>query len=135
MNPEQLLQVYVLSLGIFLISVAGMELIAPFTMFQGWRRWVSHRIFPLYGVSLVIMGFPLTQYRHADIPAIGYVVFAIGLVVVFSGPFILLYPEKIRAMVSEIAETAGEDGVRRLVFIDAAMRLIAGGVFVYSYFA
>ncbi len=93
-----------------------------------WRVWVANRFFPFHGVALIFIGLPLTIYK-------GYlskVIFIIGLFIVLMGPFVLIYPEKIRGVFSE-SESALSDRERRaMIYVDALVRFSAGAVFFIS---
>lgn len=95
--------------------------------FRFWMRWFGHRLFFLHGAVLIVLGFPLTFYNGKW----STFVFIAGLLMVLTGPFILIYPEKIRTSFDEIAEEAGEESLRGLVVFDAAVRVVAGVLFIY----
>jgi hypothetical protein len=62
----------------------------PYKSFLTWKEWISCRFFRFHGAALIVIGFPLTIYN-------GYlssVIFLIGLVVVFTGPVILIYRKR-----------------------------------------
>jgi uncharacterized protein YjeT (DUF2065 family) len=63
------------------------------------------------------------------------IIFIIGAVLALSGPFILIYPEKIRTMFNSISEEMDDAGVRRIIYIDALLRILAGVLFVACYIA
>jgi hypothetical protein len=134
MTVDRILSAYLLSLGIFLITIAAAEFIAPRLMFLVWGKWVRSRWFFLHGLILIIMGFPLTQYDSPANPIIAKIIFGIGLIIVFTGPFVLLYPGNVRKVVTEFSDLMGERGIRRFIYVDAALRLAAGTLFVCSYF-
>jgi hypothetical protein len=93
-----------------------------------WKNWVSMRIFPLHGLALIMIGLPLTTYK-------GYLsslIFFIGLIIVLTGPFILIYPEKIRNVFSSSGNLFQEKDIKIMIYMDAFFRLGAGSVFLIS---
>ncbi len=122
-----MISLYVLTLGIIFASMGSVELTLRERAFRFWMRWFNHRLFFMHGAALIILGFPLTFYNGKW----SAFVFIVGLVMVLTGPFILIYPEKIRNSFSEIGSEAGEESLRGLVVFDAAVRVVAGILFVY----
>lgn len=120
------INIYVLAFGIALVAIAAAELFYPAAAFRLWRGWVSHNLFRLHGLVLVASGFPLTLFRGAMHGG----VFALGFVIVLTAPFILIYPEKIRRMFETISLEMDEDGVRRVMYIEAFVRAAAGIFFI-----
>lgn len=121
---------FILFFGIIQIIIAFVEVFMPYKSFLTWKVWISCRYFPLHGAALIAAGLPLTAYN-------GYlssIIFFIGIVVVFTGPVILLYPEKIREAFSFSSETLGENGVKKIVRFDALMRLAAGMILLVSFY-
>ena len=111
-----------------IISVA--EFIFPERSFLAWRIWISSRYFPLHGAALILTGFPLTIYS-------GYlssVIFFIGIVVVLTGPFILIYPEKIREAFDYSAGIFEQKNIKKIIRFDSAVRLATGIVLIVSYY-
>jgi hypothetical protein len=125
-----MLQMYVFIYGLVLVTASVFEFTAPMKTFRYWHYYVSSRGFFLHGVILITAGFPLVMYRGVFSP----VVFVIGVIVVLTGPFILLYPEKVRAMYGSVTEEVDDRGMKRLVYFDASIRLTAGMIFTASYF-
>jgi hypothetical protein len=128
---QQAVNIYVLLLGIALILIGTVELSAPLRIFKLWKQWISKRLFPLHGALLILLGIPLTMYRGP----LSEIIFIIGAVLALSGPFILIYPEKIRTMFNSISEEMNDAGVRRIIYIDALLRILAGVLFVACYIA
>lgn len=121
---------FILFFGIIQLTIAFVEFIMPYKTFITWKIWISCRFFPLHGAALIVVGFPLIIYS-------GYlssVIFLIGLVVVFTGPVILIYPEKIREAFSYSSETFQEGSLKKIVRFDAVVRMAAGIILVMSFF-
>lgn len=108
--------------------ISLVEFFFPLRSFLVWKIWIANRYFPVHGLALIFIGLPLTLYK-------GYlssVIFIIGLFIVFTGPFILIYPEKIRKAFNDSAGSFDDNQVRGIVFIDAFFRLCAGLIFLVS---
>lgn len=125
-----MIQIYAALLGMGLMVQGIAEFLAPGRIFRLWMKWIRHRLYFFHGLILIIGGFPLTAYRGR----FSGVIFALGLIIVFTGPFILIYPEKIRK-VFETME-AHEDGavIRHLMYADAFVRVLSGGFLAAAYF-
>ena len=121
---------FILFFGIIQLIVALVEILLPYKSFLTWKTWISCRFFPFHGAALIFIGFPLTIYN-------GYlssVIFFIGLVVVFTGPVILIYPEKIREAFSFSSETFQEGSLKKIVRFDAVMRFAVGIILLISFY-
>jgi hypothetical protein len=81
-----------LILGSTQIILAIIELLFPQRIFLIWKKFTLSRFYPLYGIILILIGLPLTAYKGY----LSLVIFFIALFIVFSGAFILFYPEKIK---------------------------------------
>jgi len=120
---------FVLIFGIIQLLISIMEFVFPGRSFRLWNFWISNRFFPVHGAFLIFTGFPLIMYK-------GYlssIIFYIGLVVVLSGPFVLIYPEKIREAFSFSSETFKEQNLKKIVRFDAFVRLITSVILIFSY--
>lgn len=122
-----MISLYVIALGILLAFMGAFELYLRERSFQFWIQWFTHRLFFLHGIILILLGFPLTFYNGKW----STFVFLVGLFMVITGPFVIIYPEKIRESLGEISSEMGEETVRRLVLFDSAVRLIIGITFLY----
>ena len=121
---------FVLIFGIIQLLISIMEFVFPGRSFRLWNFWISNRFFPVHGAFLIFTGFPLIMYK-------GYlssIIFYIGLVVVLSGPFVLIYPEKIREAFSFSSETFKEQNLKKIVRFDAFVRLITSVILIVSYY-
>jgi len=115
-------------LGFTQIILSLIEIISPLRAFLMWKIWVSNRLFPLHGLALIFIGLPLTVYK-------GYlssIIFCIGMFVVFTGPFILVYPEKIRGIFDESGKSFKEREIKIMIFLDAFFRFSSGVIFLIS---
>ncbi len=119
---------FLIIIGTIQIIMALLESFFPLKAFSMWERWVSFRFFPLHGIALMFIGMPLTMYK-------GYlssVIFYIGLLVVFSGPFILVYPEKIRKIFTSSGDIFKDKDIKIMIYADALFRLSVGVIFLIS---
>lgn len=123
-------RIYVLCVGIFLCLVALFELVSPEVLFNLWEKWMATRFFFLHGIILILGGFPLTLYKGP----LSTIIFIIGLIPVITGPFILLYPEKIQKIFTDTYEEFKRDGVKKIIYFDAALRISIGFICILSYF-
>lgn len=122
-----MISLYVLILGTVFTAMGSAELTFRERAFRFWMGWFAHRLFFLHGAVLIALGFPLTFYDGKW----SAFVFIVGLIMVLTGPFMLIYPEKIRESFSEISSEAGEESLRGLVVFDAAVRVVVGLLFIY----
>lgn len=125
-----MIKYFILFLGVIQLVISFVEIFLPYKSFLTWKAWISCRFFPVHGAALIVIGFPLTIYN-------GYLsslVFFIGLVVVFTGPIILIYPEKIREAFSFSSETFEEGRLKNIVRFDAVMRFAAGIILLISFY-
>jgi hypothetical protein len=106
------------------------ELIAPVMSYGFWKRWVRNRYFYIHGLFLIAAGFPLTIYK-------GYfsgILFVIGLIIVLTGPFILIYPEKIKEVFYEAERDMNPDSIKKLIYFDSAMRISFAVILYISFY-
>ena len=125
---------YVFILGIVLTGMGIIELLIPIRIFNLWEKWVSHKLFFLHGLLLILLGFPLTLYKNLLNLFIAKSIFGIGVIAVLMGPFILFYPEKIRGIFLKISGEVEKKAARRIIYLDAIIRISVGLLFVYSNF-
>lgn len=125
-----MLDKYLLILGIFLTAIGTIEVFLPFKIFALWKKWISNRLFFLHGLVLIITGMPLTCYKHRSVEN---AIFIIGIVIVFTGPFVLFYADKIKHVFIASAEEMHKKAIRNIMFFDGAMRIAIGSFFIYSY--
>lgn len=124
-----MLDIYIMVFGGVLLLMGGIEMVAPLRVLALWRRWIAHRLFFLHGAMLIATGLPLTC---AGGSTSGRIIFSLGLLLVFTGPFILLYADRVRALfLSTTSEMEASSG-RRLILLDAALRVAAGLLMVCS---
>ncbi len=86
-----MVRIYLAIVGIVLISLAVLEIAQPLRTLEFWKGWINHRLFPLHGVGLVILGFPFTCYNGSSA---GKIIFILGVLIVLTGPIIILYADK-----------------------------------------
>jgi hypothetical protein len=124
-----MLAVYVLILGIVLVLIGGIEAIAPLKTFLFWKEWVSRKTFFLHGTLLIAVGFPLTIYNGP----LSTILFLFGLIAVLTGPFILIYPGKIRQMFQIMAAEINDSEIKKIIYAEALLRIAAGTICITSY--
>ena len=122
------LEFYVLAAGIFLLMLGLIEVIMPNRIFAVWENG-SNRLF-LHGLLLICAGLPFTCYGTT---ISGILIFIVGLIVVFTGPFILFYSAKVRELFLLSMNDMDETDIRRLIYVDATVRFAVGFLFVYGH--
>jgi uncharacterized membrane protein len=125
---EYICSFYVIALGIFLIIFGVVECFIPKKIFSAWKWWINHRLFPLYGLLLMIGGLPLTFFRDG---ISGKIMMGIGIFVVFTGPFIILFPKRMSELYSTTEEDLEEGEQNGLIYFDALTRIVSGALFLY----
>jgi hypothetical protein len=121
------LSMYVFFLGIILIFYSLIEMIIPEKIYSLQKRWIQHPLFPVHGFLLMIGGFPLIVFRET---LSGKIMTGIGLVIVFTGPFILIFPDKMRSLFMHTDQEI-KGNHRTLLYIDATVRLLCGILCIY----
>ncbi|MBN2078348.1 MAG: hypothetical protein JW838_05240 [Spirochaetes bacterium] len=119
-----MIDIYVSILGAAMVALGTAEFAGPRRAFTLWRRWAAHRLFFLHGALLIGTGFPLLLYHGS----LSTPIFIIGVVIVLTGPFILIYPEKFRAMFNSIEEEMGAERVPALMRMESIIRIALGAV-------
>jgi len=117
-----------LILGSIQIILAIVELLIPQRIFLIWKKLILGRFFPIYGIILILIGLPLTAYKGY----LSLVILFIALFIVFSGAFILFYPEKIRRSFNDSEEILNDKTIRLLIYFEAFLRLCAGIIFLVA---
>lgn len=125
-----MLDLYTFLFGCILVLMGCLEAVMPLRALALWRRWISHRLFFLHGAVLIAVGLPLTC---AGGTAEGRIVFSLGLILVFTGPFILLYADRVRSLFLDSVTRMSPAAARRLILIDAALRVGFGLFMSYAY--
>lgn len=125
---SQHFQTYIVVLGILLLVLASLEFIFPFVILSIWKKWLNNRFFPLHGLLLILGGFPTTQFRDTFF---GKVMLIVGIIIVFMGPFILFFPDRVRHFFYESIKDLNGDEIKHLVYVDGAMRAMAGILFLF----
>ena len=117
-----------LILGAFQVILAIIELLFPQRMFLIWKKFILSKFYPVYGIILILIGLPLTAYNGY----LSLVILFIALFIVFSGAFILFYPEKIRKLFNESEELFTNKTIRLLIYCEALFRLCIGVIFLIA---
>ena len=119
---------FLIVIGSTQLMLSIIEFVSPLRSFRMWQHWVSNRFFPVHGIALIFIGLPLTVYK-------GYLsslIFYIGLLIVFTGPFILIYPEKIRRAFINSEDVFRDKDIKIMIFLDAFFRISMGIIFFIS---
>jgi len=124
-----ILSYYVLFLGIALIVLCIIQLLIPKRVYTLWKKWISHRFFRIHGAVIILGGLPLTVFRDG---IAGKIMFCIGIFVVFMGPFILFFPNKMRDLYIRTESDLEEGDKKGIIYFDAITRGISGAIFVYT---
>jgi hypothetical protein len=119
-----MIEIYVCILGASMVALGTAECAAPRRAFALWRRWATHRLFFLHGAFLIGTGFPLVLYRGP----LSTPIFIIGVVIVLTGPFILIYPEKFRDMFNSLENEVGPERIPALMRTESIIRIAMGAV-------
>lgn len=128
---ENLLFKYFIIILASIQAAAGIaELSAPSFLYSLWRRWISSRFFFIHGLLLIAAGFPLTIYKGE----FSGILFFIGLIIVLTGPFVLLYPEKIKRSFYEAEAEIEKKQLIRFIYIDSVLRLGFALILFLSYY-
>ncbi|MBN1496375.1 MAG: hypothetical protein JXA07_06375 [Spirochaetes bacterium] len=127
---QHLIRVYLLIFGIFFIIFGLLDLTVPKRIFSIWHSWSGNRFFLLHGLLLIAAGLPLTAYKGR----FSTFIFIVGIIMVLSGPFIVIYPEKFKQMFQAASNEFNGTNINRLMYIEGAVRIVAGSVCVAAYF-
>lgn len=126
-----MLMMYIFILGIYVTIIGFLELVMPTQMLKLWIKVSSSRMYFFYGIVLIAGGFPLTIVPSSN--PLSTPLFIIGLIVVFSGPFILIYPDKVKNLFFQGIDELGQKGSRFALIIDAMARIAAGILCIAAY--
>jgi hypothetical protein len=123
------INLYIFILGTGLIVAGLAEVTNPRKFYSYWSRWINHRLFFLHGIFLIILGFPLVFYKGY----LSLVVYIFGCTALFTGPFIIIYPEKLREFYSSLVLEMEWENLEKLVYSDGALRISLGVFLIYCY--
>ena len=123
------MRIYIICLGAALIALGCLEFFMPDKSFAFWKKWVSHKLFPLHGLLLIVLGFPVTIFRDT---LMGKIMCVIGVIAVFSGPFVLLFPAKVKELFLIAADEIDQADIQSVVWMDAFMRAGVGIFFIVA---
>jgi len=122
-------EIYLLLLGAALAVMGTIELIMSERAFRRWKAWIRHRLFFIHGGLLIILGLPLACLKPASLPT---AVFVIGLAFVFTGPFILLYADRLRKVFLSTVDDLDPRSIKGLMLADGLVRIAAGVILMYG---
>ena len=120
----------VLASFLTVISISGF--IAPLQSYRLWTMLTANRGFRLYGLLHIILGFPLLHYTGT---IAGNILFGLGLIVVFTGPFVLLFPESFRQVFAETEQSLSDAEKKSMIIIDSVVRIGAAGLITFVSFS
>ncbi len=120
---------YYLVLGAVLLVLGAADYTVPEKMYSLWKKILSGRAVYAYGLALVLAGFPLTAY-HGRLSTL---LFIAGLVMVLTGPVIILYPDKVRSMFQEIENVPEGMSVKSLMRTEGTLVTAAGILCIAAY--
>lgn len=120
--------IYVLVLGIALVLFSIIECVIPRIIMTVWEKWINSPLFFLHGFLLAVGGLPLTFFRDS---ISGKIMMAVGIFVILTGAFIIIYPDRIRKYFL-LTESEVEDEDRKgLAYIDAVVHAFSGILFIW----
>ncbi len=128
--PETFIGLYISGFGAILVLLGIVEMLLPRQAFHLWKKWAGSRYFFLHGLLLMCVGFPLTMFQGR----FEGIIFFTGIFIVFSGPFILLFPERFSRTFEMAEEEMGEGGAKKIIYFEAFMRIAVGGICLASVF-
>jgi hypothetical protein len=117
-----------LILGSTQIIYAIVALLSPQRILLIGKKISQSRFYPFYGIILILIGLPLTAYKGY----LSLVILFIALFIVFSGAFILFYPEKIRKSFNDSEELLNDKTIKLIIYFEALLRLCVGAVFLIA---
>ncbi|MBP9024487.1 MAG: hypothetical protein KBH06_14895 [Spirochaetes bacterium] len=119
---------YLLILSGFLILISAAGFIFPVRIFQKWEKWTESRFFRFHGAALIAGGFPLLNYRGT---VSGTALFIVGLIVIFTAPFIIIFPELFRKALDTTKDEFTEMDKKAIVYTDSIVRLFVSALMLY----
>jgi len=125
---NDLIAKYIFFFGIFVFCLGFAELFFSEKTYMLWKKFINSKFYFFYGILLIIFGFPLTLY-HGKFSTL---IFVIGMIIVLTGPFILIYPEKMKKIYAQTEDEFGEEEMDRVIFFDAIIRIAIGILFIVS---
>ena len=127
-----MLMYYILTFGCVAFAIGLLEIIIPQVMMSLWIKWTSSKLYFIHGIILIAAGFPLTQIPSSN--PLSIPLFIVGLIIVFTGPFILIYPEKVKKLFLEGLDELGHEDSHLALIIDALFQIIVGIVCAVAFF-
>ena len=123
-----MLELYMILFGLYQILAGFIELVIPLRAYSFWKKWIFTKFFPVHGILLIAGGFPLIIFKGS----LHGIIFWIGIFMVLSGPFLLIYPEKIRDAFNNIENDFKTRDLRIMVYADSVIRLAAGTIIIIA---
>ena len=128
-NMAQILSWYLIALGSGLILFSIVEFFIPQQIFNLWKKWIACKLFPIHGRILSSGALPLTFFRDS---IAGKIMMGIGIIAVFTGPFILFFPGRIRELFALTEKELEEGDEKGLIYFDAAIRMTVGFLIIFT---
>ena len=106
------------------------ELLTPPRMYKLLKKLISSKYFFIYGFLLICAGFPLTLYKGE----LSGILFYIGLFIVLTGPFVIIYPDKLKNSFYEAEIEIKQMSLYKLICFEAFMRIGFSLILFFSYY-
>lgn len=121
---------FILSLASIQGAVGLAELIAPAWMYRCWKKLISSRFFFIHGFLLIVVGFPLTLYKGE----FSGLLFYIGIFIVLAGPFVIIYPDKLKNAFYEAEIEIKPESLIKFIYFESFMRIGFSLILFFSYY-
>ncbi len=96
-----------------------------------WEKWINHPLFFVHGLILSLGGLPLTFFRDS---ISGKIMMAVGIFIILTGAFILIYPDRIKKYFLLTEAEVEEEDRNGLAYIDAVVHGFSGILFIWVIF-
>lgn len=106
------------------------ELLAPPRMYKVLKKLISSKYFFIYGFLLICAGFPLTLYKGE----LSGILFYIGLFIVLTGPFVIIYPDKLKNSFHEAEIEIKSESLYKFIYFEAFIRIGFSLILFFSYY-
>jgi hypothetical protein len=129
-SVNSMLELYILLFGIFQLFAGLSELFLPAKLFRLWKTWALSRLFPVHGFVLIAAGFPLIVFKGS----LQTILFWVGVFMVLTGPFLMIYPEKIRSAFLTAEKDFTPRDLRMIVYVDSFLRIAVGILSIVAWY-
>lgn len=121
---------FILSLASIQGTIGLAELIAPARMYRFWKKLISSRYFFIHGFLLIAVGFPLTLYNGE----LSGILFYIGIFIVLAGPFVIIYPDKLKNSFYEAELEMKPESLVKVIYFESFTRIVFSSILFFSYY-